>query len=486
MFASTRLHPPIRSYLAQTPDSAGRLSQIAFSTPDYPITGLRLAFVNWFCLSGTRRPAEFDVENELEIEGVALRWGAESRRLRFGGRDRVSLPPGGVALSDPIEGTIAAWSDVTVRTFDRVALGGSRPGGLVRQAFRGEACELVGGDLDLRRLAEGDVEHNVSDGGLYGPCLAVGEGWDGRAVVLSVGDSISFGQEDGGPTADARGNFGYVARGLDTRDGLSLPYAQLAVPASAPSEVSSQDVGHFRRRFELLSAVRRLGGRWPFTHILSEHGVNDSYASKDWRSLQGIMQDWWDFLDRSFDHAPIVQTTYTPRSLSPGPDAFTTLAAQSPAQNNAFPDGNRWRVADWIRTRPAPLAGVVDMQPFFGNRAQPDLWRLRDYRSVLVADAEMGARSLLLANAPEPGELFLIEPGTPRSDRGVGVLNVVGVAREGASYRVSLSGSTAQVHRAGAGVAAMATRDGSHPSPLVHRQAAAAIVTAKREGIFQT
>ncbi|WP_169053879.1 SGNH/GDSL hydrolase family protein [Agromyces sp. H66] len=292
----------------------------------------RLYFANRVNELGRSRPgtAELTIGVEVTVPVEAVLDGAVGPRpdantarlpVTFAGRASIRLGPGAAGWSDPLPVRLRAGdtiSTVTVVSAEHgpVPLGSASDSraheGVVRGDARGSAFP-------------------PSTGYGYSPWLIAGEPDASHAPFLVIiGDSNAVGYGDRRGTAD---HFGWVARGLE-------PWCDV-VNLAVSGAVTACGIA-----FDLP------GGFRPEVAIVAL-GTNDLQGGADASALRERLGTAW---RRALDLAgEVVAATIPP--LTASRDGWSTLGGQVPvASPSARPDVN-----DWIRSRPAPLSGLIDL-----------------------------------------------------------------------------------------------------------------------------
>lgn len=155
------------------------------------------------------------------------------------------------------------------------------------------------------------------------------------AAVVYVGDSIADGTGD---TTDAVGNIGFIARGLETVNGSTMPYLK-------------ETVGSWTFLYATLSTSPRLRSLWPYeTDIVIELGTNDITNSESAATIEGYATAMC-----TAAHAVIgpygkplkvAFTTLMPRTTST--DSWATAANQTPVAGFAI-GGIRDQYNAWLK-----------------------------------------------------------------------------------------------------------------------------------------
>lgn len=479
--ASDGVHPPIESY---TPSGTAYETSAVFGiTPAYGVKRMRWAWSNWWTLSDGREPPERDTGNDIAVRAALFADGVKVQDLTFGGQFETTIASGADVWCDEVV-LPATWTkkEYAIRTYCRYT--GTRPGGY--RAGTGVSASVsrkATSDAEaLGLLNGGTITDNQTGNGVffYGPSLAISDGWDGRPVVLVVGDSIAFGDYE------ARS---WITKGLGGEaGGQDLPYANFAVQGTRPANSYSIGAGFYRRKDQLLrSGVAINGGRALWTAILSEHGVNDAGGVGSQATLT-LASKVFGF-DR-FAHyryrppgAKLVHTTFTPR-VQPLVDTDWLYSYPDTAQSTtADPTTDRWGVSDQINADTWPLSGHIDVRPAWTGLATGTKWRDAQGTGLLTAAVAIGDTQYLADTAPAKGDIAVLDAGTAANVEAIqSVSDVTGTG----PFTVKLSGAATKAHASGAAVRYATTKDGVHPfrGTVGWNLAAKAVADAKVAGVF--
>lgn len=475
-FATNYSHPMLVKGSATTSGKEYNITRIATKTPNYTQTNPRLLFTNFYVDQTGASSPEHGPGNSLLIEAAGLEISNTVYPLTFNGEDSITLEDGGWIWSDPIEGvTLAANATLYYWTATKTEVGAYSVGGYRPRGSTFDRAS-TGASSFAANIASRTLPSSASSGlYMYGPIACIAQGWEAAGsppVPLVVGDSIAWSQNEDARSSDARGNRGYIQRGLDdSTSSTRMAFGLFAVPGTRLSNLSNT-TGEWKLRYNALKAVG-----WPFTIILSEMGVN-SIAGLGSAQLLSDHDSAMDFC-HSMGNKLVVQTTLTPKTDS-DTSQWTTLAGQTVNSINRVDTGERGALNDYI------LSGgkndrYIDLRSYFFSTGSPpdnSKWKLRTFTSTLQSAVSSGT-SISLAAAPDPGALLVIEPSTSNAEQVV-VNSVTGTG----PYTVNIFGAITKTHSSGATVTEAPTSDGTHPSTTVHIAASAGIIAAKNAGIF--
>jgi len=451
MLASHRIHPMTKLIPSHCKQACKSTSMVFTKTPDYPISKVKLAFSNWVTLAtGVQKP-EVDGTAPIKVKGAIFVNDVLFATLTFSGKNEVAIAPGTDVWCDEVN--VPQWlsQDVEIRTYCESQLGASRPA-----TYRNRSGQLKdtvifdSNDARHTALLQGQEKKQPStyNSYFYGPSLMVSDGWDGRHVVLCVGDSIGFGD-----------NFGtsWLTDAIDDSKGLRLPYANFCVQGTRPSGQSSLKAGAYRRKGALLKSINS-NNLTPFTCILSQMGVNDAWGS-DGKKLLWKLEKWWAFLKEQWPGTPLIQTTYTPRAARDKLHYYTSHETQKKVTTTP-PNEDRWYVSEVIKTKPSPLDGFIDVREAWTGSKTGYLWRELPYIGQLTSQLLAGSSTCILDKAPPIGAAIVFSVGSKQAELPYAVVTKV----EGTGpFKVALSNPVNQDHQTGSNVKTTMTGDGVHP-----------------------
>ncbi|MCC2594363.1 SGNH/GDSL hydrolase family protein [Tessaracoccus sp. OS52] len=298
-------------------------------------SGLRFVFANWFNDLGrdSAGPNPITVGAEV-VEADSV--------VTFDGAPTITLAPGEARISDPLDVDLRRGARFFSVTTVSAPPGGRIPLGPQTDALDGEG--VGSGTPDGGRF-RASTAHG------YGPwqILAPAPSTDASPTLLVTGDSNAVG------FGDRRGeacHFGWVRRAF------RLPTVNLAVSGATARGTLGADSR--RRRDELLRWTRP-------TLAVAALGTNDlQQGGPGLSEMQEILTAHWSELaDRGM---AVLACTLPPVTTSA--DGWHTVGGQSPTPG--------WEVREelnlWLRSRPGPLAGILDLAAALGTASSPHRW----------------------------------------------------------------------------------------------------------------
>jgi hypothetical protein len=315
--------------------------RIGYQTGQYPITGLRTWWDNWYYNS----TPPWTANSYYHTNAVSLEYPAGTfYRLTFGGATNITMQPGQVPTpSDPLFGvTIPANAVFWIRCY---RTGTNWPYGYIPDCLPGNSAGgQVGG---FWNGAYGTVQDLTLTGTVtnafgyaFGPTCITALRADGSKVppcsLTVAGDSIFVG-------VNAGYAFNYQNTFLNVGLSNTISFANFAGAA--------QDLER-----EYTTAI--FSNLWPLigNALLHETKVNSIRSGGDNDSFSTVTNllieehNYWNACGLK-----VIETTCTPVSTSS--DNFETLANQTTDANNAV----RVQVNDWIRTNGWPFIDLASM-----------------------------------------------------------------------------------------------------------------------------
>lgn len=309
--------------ISVTPRVAGAefaVSKVAFWNGRKAVKKIEITYVNWY-LDGTGREAvgthPLTVQCILELENGTLVV-AECE-----GKEEITIPAGesrtftaNVTSGSSPDGTasvITANAKYFVRTFTRGAIGEAEPRfHSIDNTGKAEGGQFTSVEATALANFRGTVPVSNTNT-MYGPSLITGVTVDGKPepCVLVAGDSISMGSAENGRFGDARGNRGYINRGLDADRRHFIKGGRSGARCEGFYDFN------FARRMALMRGI--------VTHIICQVGENDTGTT--FAAIQGRLSRAHGDLYTMFG-APVFQCKLGPKSAST--DGWTTLANQTP------------------------------------------------------------------------------------------------------------------------------------------------------------
>ena len=204
-------------------------AQVALAAEQYFLSRFYVGSANWtakncrFLLSNSYSAAGVITNpgNGVNIEKMAL-WlgGSFVAPITVSGSRSITLADGQYLWTDPVAVSIAPNSQVELRiagnvtSLNQYLVGGGYRVQTVNAERFATATTTLSGSVDSGTLVAGDGSFGAN--GFIFNAMAC-QGWDGTSpVALVLGDSIGWGNLENQNLADARGNYGYVAIGLDS------------------------------------------------------------------------------------------------------------------------------------------------------------------------------------------------------------------------------------------------------------------------------
>jgi hypothetical protein len=476
VFGLSRLVHPQTVYTVASGQEYSLFRQ-ASATPDFAVTEIWLCFQNFYTLNQTSSPEQVPTNSGITVS-CTLEDGSNYYPMTFdaNGLTSIVIPAGEWRWA---RATVPSWvsKKFMMRTHRACALGEqaishTKP---VASFGAGEALQLSATTL-ASLLGGGTVTTNASGTAIYGygPTLGLVKGsYDGRPVVMIIGDSIGNGAGTESWVANDRCDVGYIPQGLsDPRNGLlRIPYGQCGRSGTHIVNWSEAANNGALTIAMLDSATALNGGKLPFTDIICEHGVNSSGLGA--AGMQAAYAVLWAYLKTKYGSAGVklYQTTLTTRTSQNNNTGWTSTAAgDQTITDGVSPIGGRYIVNAWLRNCPSPLDGIIDPIPNTVDSQRGDQWAPRAFSTTLAAAASANATSISLADAPPLGECLVlgVGNGTDYDAAGYYVQSVSGTG----PYTITFAGYGAKLGKAqtsGNVVKGVNTRDGIHPSPLCHQ-----------------
>ncbi|MGL6045053.1 MAG: hypothetical protein ACRC02_01175 [Vogesella sp.] len=485
MFCSHSVVPNYRLNTA-TPETIAaqtyHVSSISFDRPLWEAESLRFAWQNAYTNNTGATPAELLPPTAITMRAAIFNGDAFVADITFGGQVEISIAAGDIAWCDPVPSSgLPVSGQLFMRTYSALPSGGQRPG------RRQNTDNATGNGLTyvfatasqssaLALLTAGAVPNNSSYPNSYafGPVCQVANRWDGRPVVLVVGDSIAAGNDN---TIGAS----WITNALRSREGVAYGYYSLAIHGTKPSNQTGESA-YGKKAAIVDTLVAMNSGALPMTSIISEMGVNDA-SGTNVAALQTKVQAWLDYIKSKWPAAKLIQTTYTPRTTSDAATLQTDAAVMG--VNTVTPsNADRWGVADWIKTKPVPLDDFIDVRAAWTGSDTGTTWYVPPYVSTLAQPAAAGATSIVVTDLPPAGIVPVLSPGSGTTIESTNI--PIGPVTGSGPYTVALGKALAKSHLAGATVKASPAIDGLHPEEGYMSQRAQAVVeAAKLTGVLQ-
>lgn len=492
MFASTRLSIPS---FASPVVSAGfevQYSRLIGGTPDYAIQEGWVYFPWWRRQQNALVPTEINPGNGGTVR-ASLIVGSTVYPIDFGAGAAAGVTfadGGGQWVHWQTSSPVPANSALTWITESQVPLGGIR----------------IGLGRPYTNLTEGIVHSATPDTGYldgsktptgaggsgflhaYGPSMVVAKGWDGRAVVLIIGNSIAFGSDDSAVnnrSFDPRGAMGYLQRGLDSLIGGRLPFGIVAVPGM--TSLLQDTAAEIPKTLAMLEdPIFGVGANYrpPFSAKACELGVNNfdtsTGASRYPSPVKTNLETHIAFWNNRYPDQPFIQTTLTPRANSTALYNWTDPLQQTPVGTDGTAPNGRWAFNDDLLA--GNIAGVtdfIDVEPYFSDPTNRDRWATGLVATTLSANVSAGANTVSLPVSLELGENACFDPGVVGAEN----RSVLAVSGSG-PYTHTLSSALTNAHSIGSAVLTRRTTDGVHPNTTASILASQAVIDAKLAGKF--
>lgn len=457
---STRLHLPVSTQTA----SAGRevlYSSVHIGFPSWAGVTNWMAAFPWFWGDEDPQgdPPEKDIDN--------------------GGSVYASLGISGVftmgAFDGQQEGVMSAnswgrWCDLGNPTYTNrgtgkirsacvCATGALRPVGFSRQSNNNEAAEWSN-TLNLAKIQTGGtITHNSSIAYMYGPCLMIGKGNDGRMVPGIFGNSLDFSNDENASLSDSRGNMGFWQRGFDENVvGDALPYINFAIAGSRFGQQLSLDLGAFKRRAEILHSVST---GMPFDVGV---GGDENSAQSDSVAWRQVIDDFADFINDTFG-MPFAHRTMFPKVSYINNHRGDTVADQTAAVDA------RIATSDDLVANPADYP-TFEIGEEFRDSGVPSKWKTGGFTTTVAANYG-GSGAISLNDSPPTGTVLVFNAG----DSDVAVRTVTAVSGSG-PYNVTCSTAPPVQSQNDPVGSSQTDGDGTHYTTAGARDLAAPIVAA--------
>lgn len=436
------------------------VSAITISRPLWNANNLLFAWQNSYTNTFGTTPAELLPPTEIAVRAAVYDFNNNFiAEITFNGQAQITLQPGDLTWCDPVPYAGLGSGDLVVRTYSALPSTGLRPG---RRARDNVNTRIFGTSSQSAALALLSSNTSVSNAGTsapnnyaFGPVCQAADNWDGRPVVLIVGDSIAAGNDNSLGES-------WLSNAVRSGIGGEMAYYNMAIHGTRASNQTG-DAAYGQKAAIIDTLKSKNGGALPMTTIISEMGVNDA-GGTDVASLQAKVQAWLAYINSKWPAAKLIQTTYTPR-VTPDPATLQTDAAVMLANTVTPANADRWGVADWIKTTPAPLGGFIDVREAWTGSPTGTIWRIPPYSSTLAASAAIGATSISVVDAPPVGSVLGIVPViAPGNSTTVESTNIPVTSITGSGpYTITLGKALTKAHAAGDVIKASPSIDGLHP-----------------------
>lgn len=344
LLMSNRLNPPgyggYGNSSGTDTDSNTRIS--LYNETGAAVTKLRGYWANW--RAGVN--GEVAGSNAITIKAAIEYPAGTFQQFTFGGSASGTLAIDETKESDELtlNTPIPAGAQYWVRTYVAVTSGQFWPLAYLLNTAKGEAADFATGvDLSTSGTITNATASATRRG--YGPLGVKATGFSGTPVkraFASIGDSILMQAGDG--NYDARGSGGWNGRSLSGK----FPHVNFAITGSS---VQMNLPAAYTRR---LAALAMIG----VTDIICSWSHNDIAAGRTLAQIQADLQASWNAWNSAAFR--VHQTTSLPRVTG----TFLTAAGQTVTATGGFTGGTssiRHLVNAWLRSKPTPLAGVIEI-----------------------------------------------------------------------------------------------------------------------------
>lgn len=498
-FAGNRFDIPTGNAFSTYTNQISHTMQVS---PPYAVSGVRLAYVNFFANGNGTAPAEACPGNPQTIDFATVFVGGAAGRqvtdktaypVTFGGSVSAVIGDCEFVWSDPLRDasgklvTLPAGTTYYVRTNRSVAAGQNLVHGTAMAWLTAYSSPQTGDGVEFGNVApqtarrtSGLVAAYQNGAGPGGPAMAIGTGWDGSPVFLVAGHSGTIGQSD--YDFGARGVIGGIGRALDDSASGRMNFANLGVGGARAATTSSIATGQFKLRARLLRSIPNR----PFNRLFVSQGENDFTTSLSLASYAALMRDYWQFWHLQCPTCPIYHMVpWRSHGGASNSTFFTTLADQSP-QATAIPGQIRQQARAWMLSPgnvPSYVTPVDGNDPALGDPADPTRWKLDNTAYTLTSATAAGAGglaglSISGAGAPTIGDWYVFEPGTGNAE----IRQAFGPVTGTGPWTVSFTATMTKAHAAGVPVLRVPTGDGTHAGTLRHKDVAQVLIGLKRSG----
>jgi hypothetical protein len=481
MLASHNVVPNYRANTADpatTPAQTYHVSAVTVERAPWTPSNYKWCFQNGYTNNTGATPAELTPPTPITIRAALFNANTFVANLTFGGQQETTVTAGGLVWCDALpNSTVPASGQLWIRTYSALPNGGQRPGR--RQRGTGTKVNIFATsdqNAALALLSSSSITNNSGfpNNYAFGPVMQIADNWDGRPVVLIVGDSIAAGNDN----ADGES---WISNALNSSSGGGqYGYANIAIHGTRPSNQTG-DSQYGQKAALIDSVVTMNNGRLPMTSIISEMGVNDA-GGTNVASLQAKMQAFLNYIHSKWSKAKLIQTTYTPRVTSDAATLQTDVSVMLTKQMSPA-NADRWGVADWIKTTPLPLVGHIDVRSVWTGSDTGTVWRDLGYSALLTSAASIGATSIVVDTAPPLGICPVISVGNLTSVESTAI-PITAVTGTG-PYTLTLGKALTKAHAIGDLVKASPSVDGLHPEEGYFSDLARdVVIAAKTNGLF--
>ena len=340
-----------RTHIANVGQSSGNSRQVLWRTSFWtaersPITAVKLIYANLY-LDATGEHAGL---NPIYIT-AALEYGTTTVPVLFGGVREVLIPVGGIAVSDELAVTIPPDTQIWTRQNSRTVNTAEKyPTGYTTRSDFGEAFSTVSPATNLDATGQLPTPQQSA---MYAPIGILGKTDENKPpAVAIIGSSSTFGNGETFSALTAPGDRGYLSRMVTNKMGQCV--------IACGSNTAAQWVADSALRRAAIAAMKP-------AVVINQLGTNDIANGRTAAQVNADLLAIWQQLAAM--GCKVFQTTFTPRSSST--DGWTTTTGQTP-QFNAV----RTAVNDYIRSKPAPLHGVLEVADIAETARNSGIWKI--------------------------------------------------------------------------------------------------------------
>lgn len=348
--AANRTHYPFNGFSAGTAQ-AQTFRTAHFTRKGNRVTFPRLVYAN-ASLTATGETSglnTYTVKSSIEYNGAVY-------PVFFGGSRTRTVAIDELVVSDPVNISIPADTPFHVRQYVTVPVLGDK------WPLRDPLVTAIGETYSTSDRTDDVTTMSLFAASGFGPAAILGSIGGEAANVIITGSSSGYGQGD---TQEAPYyDFGYLSRACR---GAGLDYSKLTR--------ASTTILHFlttqKRQLEFIERTKP-------THFIQQLGSNDISNGGSFATVQARMVEMWDILGST--GAKVYQCTATPNSTSS--DSWATLANQTINANNS----TRVALNEWIRSKPAGIAGYIECCDFVESSRNSGKWAVDGTANKYTAD----------------------------------------------------------------------------------------------------
>ena len=318
-----------------------------FTTTRGTVNAMRLVYANVF----NNATGEEDSTTQPLIVKVAIEANSTAYPVFFNGQREGVIAPGSFLISDPVGILLAANTQFWVRTAHQTTFGTekwatasfSMDSTNLGESFATNPRDQVDGTSTLTSGSNANLVGPVAIQGLIDVIDPV------DAVIIGSSSSVGQGDTAETPTWD----WGYLSRWLSNRIG------HFKISRATQTVAQWTGTAH-TRRMALLAALKP-------TYAIVQMGANDWAAGTSVATQQANLTILYNQLDAL--GIRVIGQTYTPITTSS--DSWTSVSGQ----NRHGEEQLRLGINTWIRTRPAPLWGYVEVTDLVETRRNSGIFK---------------------------------------------------------------------------------------------------------------